>query len=173
MKKKRDGFTLVEMLVVITIISLLMGLIVVLIKGAGERARNTKTHSVIRTMDMACASYQVDFKVWPSDTTFPGGGSKNLHHHLGRPYNIASSYNNDGTPASIINKKPYMDFPKDWLKTPSADPVTSPSAVVDAWLNDITFALTGTPPAPDIVSWGKDGQVATVEDNISNKIRDY
>jgi prepilin-type N-terminal cleavage/methylation domain-containing protein len=56
--RRRRGFTLVEMLVVITIIGVLMALIVPAVWGAVRRARKAQAEAQVNTIAAALASYQ-------------------------------------------------------------------------------------------------------------------
>ena len=78
---RKKGFTLVEILVVITIITLLVSLMVVLIANIIDRARYAKTAATIKLLDEACKSYHLDFGVYPPKDR--GVNSASLHHHLG------------------------------------------------------------------------------------------
>ncbi len=66
--KRRAGFTLIEMLVVIVILGILMSLAVVGVTAALKSARVTKTESLIETLAMACEQYRTRWMDYPPTT---------------------------------------------------------------------------------------------------------
>jgi len=167
-KRVRRGFTLVEMLVVISIILLLCALVVVLIKGSIDRSKNAKSKSLIEMLDKACSDYRVDFGVFP-----PGPGSQNLHLALGSPRTMVTAHNVSGPNISTL-KPPYIEFRRDMLPlTATSTSPTPPQVIVDAWERDVQYINPGlnNTKAVDIWSIGKDA--ADPLDDIANWIRDY
>ena len=65
MNRLRHGFTLIEMLVVITIIGILAGLIIPAAQKALETARKTQCASNIGQLMLAMTNYQVSYHVFP------------------------------------------------------------------------------------------------------------
>ena len=57
-KTRRCGFTLVELLVVISIIGVLMGLLIPAVMAAKDRARSVQCNNSLR--QLALAAYQFD-----------------------------------------------------------------------------------------------------------------
>jgi prepilin-type N-terminal cleavage/methylation domain-containing protein len=74
LRPKRSGFTLIEMLAVIGIISLLAGLMFVAARAARKRAHIGTAESEIRELAKAWKSYWLFYKEWPgfvgSDTEY-------------------------------------------------------------------------------------------------------
>lgn len=66
---KRSGFTLVELLVVITIIGMLMALLLPAVGAATESARSLKCKNRMKQLAMATASYESRFQKLPGYTT--------------------------------------------------------------------------------------------------------
>ena len=62
---RRNAFTLIEILVVITIIGILMSLILPAINGVRRRARVAQVKSEISTLESAIASYKAEFGIEP------------------------------------------------------------------------------------------------------------
>lgn len=69
MKKfmNRKGFTLIELLVVIAIIGILAALILISLRGAQDRARDTQRKTNARSLDTALAQHYLD-----NNTNYPG-----------------------------------------------------------------------------------------------------
>ena len=68
------GFTLVEMLVVITIIGILAGLAIPAVIVARNRAKITAVAMDIKQLEMACQHYKEKFGEYPPDFAFVGNG---------------------------------------------------------------------------------------------------
>ena len=168
MKKKKAGFTLIEMLVVIVIIGLLAALMAVLIARVVGHAQNKKAFGFVKSLEQACHTYKVDYHVFPP-TDKPK--STALHHYLGRERTVVTAWNNDGTALAVVDKKPIMEFKNSDLKTPGADPESSPSMLIDPWGNAIEYRLGGV--GVEIWSWGGDGTNDDGgEDDVGNWMRD-
>lgn len=69
MKKLIKGFTLIEMLVVVSLIGVLTTLVAANLNAARERARDTQRKSDLRTIETALRIYYQDYQA------FPGSGS--------------------------------------------------------------------------------------------------
>lgn len=63
------AFTLIEMLIVITIIGILAGISVPVVGGVMERARKLKALSTIKDLQVAFKSYQTEYNRYPSTAT--------------------------------------------------------------------------------------------------------
>ena len=65
-RNRRHAFTLVEMLLVVTIIGILAALVIPKIAGTGERARETAVHADINGgIKSALGAYEVDVGFYP------------------------------------------------------------------------------------------------------------
>jgi general secretion pathway protein G len=64
--RKQNGFTLIEIMVVVVIIAVLAALIVPNVIGRAEQARLAKAHADIRTLESALAMYRLDNGHYPS-----------------------------------------------------------------------------------------------------------
>ena len=73
-KRRFSGFTLVEMLMVITVIGILMGLLSVGVIGIRHRARLTQCQSNIHNVSVAVLNYNANTRFFPYyRESFPGG----------------------------------------------------------------------------------------------------
>ena len=64
--KRRKGFTLVEVLVVVVILGLLAALVAPKIVGQGEEAKRTATSVQIREIEQALEMYRLDNSMYPT-----------------------------------------------------------------------------------------------------------
>lgn len=164
----RRGFTLVEILVVICIMTILMALLVVIIRGAIDRARTEKTRAIISTLSAACDSYKQDFGIFPPSN--PHKESANLHLYLGRKRRMVEQRSQDGTNDIVVDRDPYIrDFRKDWL-IPGApnnypDP---PSEVIDAWDQPLHYRSPGLKNKRGVDIWSDGRNTKTDEDDLGN-----
>ncbi len=67
--KEKNGFTLIEMLVVVSLIGVLTTLVAANLNSARERARDTQRKSDLRNLETALRLYYQDYQA------FPGNGS--------------------------------------------------------------------------------------------------
>jgi len=68
-ERKRKGFTLVELLIVIIIIGILAGAMLMVAGSGTDKAEATKIVSDLRTLKTACLMYYADKNSWPGTTT--------------------------------------------------------------------------------------------------------
>ena len=60
---RRKGFTLIELMIVIVIISILIGAALPRFKGMQDEANQTKAQAELRTMQIAVESYYINQKL--------------------------------------------------------------------------------------------------------------
>lgn len=68
MRTKNSAFTLIEMVVVMTIIMILSGLVVAIVGYVNRKSALTRTSSEIATLLNACQNYKADAGRFPQDT---------------------------------------------------------------------------------------------------------
>jgi prepilin-type N-terminal cleavage/methylation domain-containing protein len=73
MQSHRAGFTLVELLIVVTIIGLLASLAIPSISGAMKRAQVTQASSMCAQVKTAITAYNTEYGTWPYDKGTPDG----------------------------------------------------------------------------------------------------
>ncbi|PIS30483.1 hypothetical protein COT42_02860 [Candidatus Saganbacteria bacterium CG08_land_8_20_14_0_20_45_16] len=69
--KKRPGFTMIELLVVIGIIGLLAVFLTPKLLGAKDRAKETAVKAVMHSMQLAVEAYAMENETYPLDTNVP------------------------------------------------------------------------------------------------------
>lgn len=131
-----SGFTLLEILVVITVIALLMAILGVAVTGVRHRAQEEKTISLLKKLETAIHLYVTKYNnvppVPPATTvpadTDPGGkylaagltfylNSAYLHYYLGSGMYEYYGYDASGTPKSKKLCEPLCDFQKSDVST--------------------------------------------------------
>jgi prepilin-type N-terminal cleavage/methylation domain-containing protein len=69
-RARRGAFTLVELLVVITIIGILMSLLIPAVQSARESARRLQCANNIRNLGLALSNYHASFKIFPPSSVW-------------------------------------------------------------------------------------------------------
>jgi len=170
------GFTLIELLVVIGIILILMALLVVLIGGVIERGQYAKTTSIIKLLDNGCATYKMDFGIFPPNDQ---GDSRCFHKYLGRKRVVDMQKVEQGPP---IRKPlpPIIEFRADMLLATGTPDPDRPVPVIDTWEQPIRYKNPGqyNKRSVDIWSAGKNGKddfdpAAPAYDDVSNWNKEF
>src|SRR4051812_20755016 len=118
-KHKHDGFTLVELLVVIGIIAVLIGILLPALNRARESSRRVKCLSNIRQISMAFFMYTGENKGWfPSVAVFGGG--------LGYP---SATGHPEMTPT-------WIGWPEDWIVWRQKQPGDPVEGAITKYMGD-------------------------------------
>jgi len=120
-RTKRTGFTLVELLVVITIIGMLMALLLPAVGAATENARSLKCKNRIKQIGMAMAAYESRFQSYPG-------------------YSNAIQLDRSTTVSGSVTTTRGSEIAMSWLTAILAD--LERADILDAWKS------SAQPPAP-------------------------
>lgn len=177
--RKTKGFTLIEMLVVIAIIMILMSLLAVFIGSLTDRARYAKTRAIVDMLDKGCASYKVDFGIYPPNNK---NDSRCFHLYLGRERLIQTQFTDEGQ-SPVRRKPPIIEFKLDMLQYTGSGPVDpdrNPLPIIDPWENLIRYENPGQINSQGIDIWspGKNGKdekdpADANFDDVTNWQKDY
>jgi len=134
-RKFREGFTLIEIMVVMVILGILAGLIVPRIMSRPEEARRTKAALQLRSIESALKLYKLDNGVYPET-------EQGLEALVAKP--------ETGT------------TPKNWREHGYLESSRVP---LDPWGNPFVYVMPGENGEFDLSSYGRDGEKGGEGDN--------
>ena len=176
-RRQGRGFTVIELLVVISIILFLVGVLTAVFLRQGETNRIRATQKLIERVSLALERYYAEFREYPPDsgygldrqsqsemvTSKKPYQSDSLYYYLGTELHKYRIYNN--APELEKSIAPYMEFSPGELIPYEADGRRS-YIVVDSWRNPIGYV--GHPwrvlhrrGECDVYSAGPDGKTAS------------
>jgi len=92
MSRSPGAFTLVEILVVVSIIIILMAMLVPITASVIKDSRRKAAKASMNTMEMALERYYNDLGDYPPDNTPGSDGNEALTHHLTTRFKIGERY---------------------------------------------------------------------------------
>jgi prepilin-type N-terminal cleavage/methylation domain-containing protein len=128
-ERRYTGFTLIEMIVVTTVIVILTGLVLSTVGYVQKKAARSRAETEIAAMAAACENYKADNGIYPTDTStteqLDSTASFNpANYQAASQYlygKIAGDPDFDGVPNT--NTKSYMQFKPNMLGTDNANKV--------------------------------------------------
>lgn len=125
-RQRIGGFTLIEMLIVVTIIALLMALLMPLYGTVRDKARKTATKTLIKVVESALEKYRNDMEAFPPTPANSTEDDGTLLLYLNGP-DGKGVLANPGTPREK-RYEPYLAITNDFVKHQDAKLI-----IVDAW----------------------------------------
>lgn len=191
--KQRRGFTLVELLTVMTIIGILASLVLGTFKYVQEKAARSRAEAEIKAMEAALESYKADNGAYPrfSTTDALNPASSALASYAATSKTLYQALSGDGTDALIsggvasdgkldTGSKQYMEFKRNQLVT------TNGYYTVDPWGNSYAYstiyqansekAIPATPSPgnnPTFDLWSTGGKVALAAADLAKWIKNW
>ncbi|MCP3908836.1 MAG: type II secretion system major pseudopilin GspG [Oceanicoccus sp.] len=126
--RRQQGFTLIEIMVVVVIISVLIGLVAPNILGRVDEAKVTAAQTDIATIEQALEMYKLDNQIFPST---------------------------DQGLQALVEKPNTSPVPRKWN---SAGYLKKGKLPVDPWGTEYQYISPGSTGAFDIYSLGADGR---------------
>lgn len=77
-ERKQQGFTIVELLIVIVVIGILAGLVITTYNGIQQKARNTERTTDLKTFQSQLEAYYANIGYYPSSADLGSTGSSNI-----------------------------------------------------------------------------------------------
>ncbi|MBI4243178.1 MAG: type II secretion system protein [Planctomycetes bacterium] len=161
----RKGFTLVELLMVIVIISILLGIGTVTFVSLKEGQQEKSTRQLITGLDYAIKLYFDEFHKYPP---MDYDGSQNLHYYLGHKIAKKTGYDTTGLDLPQQKVGPFFEFKDINLEAEDLSNPEAPRYVKDFWSRRVIYKNPGElhPDYIDIVSQGE--EPSTADDDITN-----
>ncbi|MEM9399155.1 MAG: type II secretion system protein [Verrucomicrobiota bacterium] len=112
--KRRSGFTLVELLVVITIIAILMGLAFPSLQAAMRFAKKSEAKVIVAQLGTAIASYKTEYNRLPIKTL--GRPQQDEQFEAGELYFVLTGQEEKGSEMDNPRRITFLDFNTKYLR---------------------------------------------------------
>jgi prepilin-type N-terminal cleavage/methylation domain-containing protein len=156
----RRGFTLIEMLTVVTIIVILAGIMVAGTAFVKEKQRRSTAEIQIKLLANACEEFKADNLYYPGIQENTRGDGKNMSNELFTDLFWDSDRDGSG-PKSDSDQKIYIDqLNPEYNKQGWIDGKGQAAKILDPWNNEYRYRKGGNAINPDFDLWstGKDGK---------------
>jgi type II secretion system protein G len=164
----KAAFTLIELMVVITIIVILAGLVVGGMEYANQRSAAEKAKTQIALLSKGIEEYKLDMGTYPGtddNTAAAGDVSEQLYITL---FKDGYDYTNPGTPPTnwtkamkiYLNELDPRSTKQGWVTTTTATTPTASLKILDPWGNNYRYRKGNNAQNPDFDLWsmGKDSK---------------
>jgi prepilin-type N-terminal cleavage/methylation domain-containing protein len=142
LKQKNQGFTIVELLIVIVVIGILAGLVITTYNGIQQKARNTERTTDLKTFQSQLEAYYANNGRYPANSDLGGTSATNVTFIAGNMKGMDKETMRDPKGAS-------GDFSLNTGATTGGNKYTyapTPAACDDTGTNDCTsYTLTAVP----------------------------
>lgn len=168
--RRRSGFTLIEMLVTITIIVILAGLLVSGMKYVKEAKNRATAKMQIQLLANACEAFKLDFGFYPGRSDNTPSDGKNMSNELFSDLYWDSNRDGAGPLDDSVQKIYLADLDPDHNKQGWIDGKGQAARILDPWKNEYRYRKGNNAQSPDFDLWsiGKDGK--TNPDNPKDKV---
>ncbi len=195
MRTNRNGFTLLELLVVMAIIGFLAATLVVAARGLNQRAKIEKAAKLVLRIDTGCEAYFTKFQDYPSPYARLSAAAKSggaswptiqsdtmMFDYLGRSLPLVTGYGASTSKVEWLD--PFVTFAESETSGFSATPGSV--RIVDPWGGAVWYELPGCPHGAnypdfsrgpssstnsrfDVTSAGPDGHKDSFDDKTAPK----
>lgn len=182
LRRRSAGFTLIELMAVITIIIILAGLVVGGMAFVSERQAKEKAKVQIALLSKAIEEYKLEMGSYPGTSSQFGGASATgkggdysqvLYAAL---YSEGLSYQNQSNPPANWSKATKIFLPElDPTTSKQGWTSTSETKIRDPWGNPYLYRVGTNAQNPDFDLWskGKDGQTNTNDPSLEGTAGRY
>jgi prepilin-type N-terminal cleavage/methylation domain-containing protein len=182
------AFTLIELMVVITIIIILAGLVVGGMEYANQRSASEKAKTQIALLSKGIEEYKLDMGAYPGtddNTTIAGDVSEQLYETLfyeGYDYDKQSypavwekTVNGVKIPKAIkiyLSELNPLSTKQGWVTTTTSGAPAASLKILDPWGNNYRYRKGTTAQNPDFDLWsmGKDGKSNTANPSTTDSL---
>ena len=169
-QRRRNGFTLIELMAVITIIVILAGIVVGSMGYVNERQANEKAKVQIALLSKALEEYKLDNGAYPA-TSNSTTGTQSVTDANGKSSTLFNVLYLDGVKNKTKVYLPELDPANNKQGWTTGTTSTSTSSIKDPWGKDYAYRTAVSAngsgnsrtqnPDFDLWSYGKDGQTNT------------
>jgi prepilin-type N-terminal cleavage/methylation domain-containing protein len=159
-RRIRKGFTLIEMLVTITIIVILAGLVVAATGFVKDKQNRAKAEIQIKLLANACEEYKLDRGTYPGIDDNSKADGRNMSNELYRDLYWDSNRDNSGPKTDSTQKIYISELDPDNNKQGWIDGKGQSARILDPWNNEYLYRKGSSAQNPDFDLWsaGKDGK---------------
>jgi general secretion pathway protein G len=111
---RKDGFSLVELLIVLVIISILMAILIPNMIDATHRARQRATVGELRAWGNALGAYITEVGILPPGSGVPPGIAASTIHNVLVPYAVSALHDQDKWDNDFLYDAPPLPTPTDY-----------------------------------------------------------